>query len=130
MELTQFYMFIHCAHYRFTFVIPPVEAPPISMHSCHPPPSLSHKQATFTSKLTTEVAPLIRSLHHIHCSMRTQFPDLRLIEYDCGKMLLPLIAYEYFRFTQCVGQTSGALNCKFKSIFKNLFDLFQIILHI
>ncbi|TNN03333.1 hypothetical protein fugu_000362 [Takifugu bimaculatus] len=71
---------------RFTFVIPPVEAPPISMHSCHPPPSLSHKEATFTSELTTEVAPLIRSLHHIHCSMRTQFPDLRLIEYDCGKL--------------------------------------------
>lgn len=69
-------------------MIPPVEAPPISMHSCHPPPSLSHKQATFTSKLATEVAPLIRSLHHIHCSMRTQFPDLRLIEYDCGKVLL------------------------------------------
>uniref|UniRef100_H3CXJ7 Snf2-related CREBBP activator protein n=1 Tax=Tetraodon nigroviridis TaxID=99883 RepID=H3CXJ7_TETNG len=71
---------------RFTFVIPPVEAPPISMHCCHPPPSLSHKQATFTSKLTAEVAPLFRSLHHIHCSMRTQFPDLRLIEYDCGKL--------------------------------------------
>ncbi|XP_071318195.1 helicase SRCAP isoform X2 [Trachinotus anak] len=71
---------------RFTFVIPPVEAPPISMHCCHPPPSLSHKQAVFSSLLSTQVAPLTRSLHRIHCNMRTQFPDLRLIQYDCGKL--------------------------------------------
>ncbi|XP_026171860.1 helicase SRCAP isoform X2 [Mastacembelus armatus] len=71
---------------RFTFGIPPVEAPPISMHSCHPPPSLSHKQAVFSSMLSAEVAPRTRSLHRIQCNMRTQFPDLRLIQYDCGKL--------------------------------------------
>ncbi|KAM7381183.1 hypothetical protein PAMA_012161 [Pampus argenteus] len=71
---------------RFTFVIPPVEAPPISMHCCHPPPSLSHKQAVFSSMLATEIAPLTGSLHRIQCYMRTQFPDLRLIQYDCGKL--------------------------------------------
>uniref|UniRef100_A0A665W0M1 Snf2-related CREBBP activator protein n=1 Tax=Echeneis naucrates TaxID=173247 RepID=A0A665W0M1_ECHNA len=71
---------------RFTFVIPPVEAPPISMHCCHPPPSLSHKQTVFSSMLSTQVAPLTRSLHRIQCNMRTQFPDLRLIQYDCGKL--------------------------------------------
>ncbi|XP_028287461.1 helicase SRCAP isoform X2 [Parambassis ranga] len=71
---------------RFTFVIPPVEAPPISMHCCHPPPSLSHRQSIFSSTLSSQVAPLTRSLHRIHCNMRTQFPDLRLIQYDCGKL--------------------------------------------
>ncbi|XP_035000891.2 helicase SRCAP isoform X2 [Hippoglossus stenolepis] len=71
---------------RFTFSIPPVEAPPISMHSCHPPPSLSHKQVVFSSLLSSQVAPLTRSLHRIQCYMRTQFPDLRLIQYDCGKL--------------------------------------------
>ncbi|XP_051794968.1 uncharacterized protein srcap isoform X3 [Acanthochromis polyacanthus] len=71
---------------RFTFVIPPVEAPPISMHCCHPPPSLSHKQAVFSSMLSTQVVPLTGSLHRIQCYMRTQFPDLRLIQYDCGKL--------------------------------------------
>ncbi|KAM4624625.1 uncharacterized protein srcap [Polymixia lowei] len=71
---------------RFTFVIPPVEAPPITMHCCHPPPSLSHKQAIFSSMLSTQLAPLTRSLHRIHCNMRTHFPDLRLIQYDCGKL--------------------------------------------
>ncbi|XP_047234020.1 helicase SRCAP isoform X3 [Girardinichthys multiradiatus] len=71
---------------RFVFAIPPVEAPVISMHCCHPPPSLSHKQAVFSSTLSALVAPLTRSLHRIHCNMRTQFPDLRLIQYDCGKL--------------------------------------------
>ncbi|KAM3859532.1 uncharacterized protein ACN63O_016060 [Diretmus argenteus] len=71
---------------RFTFVIPPVEAPPISMHCCHPPPSLSHKQATFASMLSVQLAPLTSSLHRIQCNTRTHFPDLRLIQYDCGKL--------------------------------------------
>ncbi|XP_077358153.1 uncharacterized protein srcap isoform X2 [Festucalex cinctus] len=71
---------------RFTFAIPPVEAARITMHCCHPPPSLSHKEATFSSALSAHVAPLTRSLHRIQCNMRTQFPDLRLIQYDCGKL--------------------------------------------
>ncbi|CAL8283221.1 unnamed protein product [Merluccius merluccius] len=71
---------------RFTFVIPPVEAAPITMHCCHPPPSLSHKQAIFASALSTQLTPLTRNLHRIQCNMRTHFPDLRLIQYDCGKL--------------------------------------------
>ncbi|XP_059180034.1 helicase SRCAP isoform X2 [Centropristis striata] len=71
---------------RFTFAIPPVEAPQISMHCCHPPPSLSHHQTVFSSLLSSQVTPLTRSLHRIQCNMRTQFPDLRLIQYDCGKL--------------------------------------------
>ncbi|XP_057215055.1 helicase SRCAP isoform X2 [Triplophysa rosa] len=71
---------------RFAFVIPPVEAKPITMHSCHPPPSLRHQQSLFTSSLSSRLSPRTRKLHRIQCSMRTQFPDLRLIQYDCGKL--------------------------------------------
>ncbi|KAK7919410.1 hypothetical protein WMY93_010694 [Mugilogobius chulae] len=71
---------------RFTFVIPSVECPTISMHCCHPPPSQTHKQTVFASMLSAEVAPRIRTLHRIQANMRTQFPDLRLIQYDCGKL--------------------------------------------
>ncbi|XP_030631002.1 helicase SRCAP [Chanos chanos] len=71
---------------RFTFVIPPVEAKPITIHSCHPPPSLSHQQAVFSSMLSSKVTPLTHCLHRIQCNTRTQFPDLRLIQYDCGKL--------------------------------------------
>lgn len=62
-----------------------MEAPLISMHCCHPPPSLSNKQAAFSSMLSSQLTPLTGSLHRIQCYMRTQFPDLRLIQYDCGK---------------------------------------------
>ncbi|KAI5623239.1 helicase SRCAP isoform X2 [Silurus asotus] len=71
---------------RFTFVIPPVEARPITMHCCHPPPSLSYQQALFSSTISANFSPLMHMLHRIHCNMRTHFPDLRLIQYDCGKL--------------------------------------------
>nr|XP_055032950.1 helicase SRCAP isoform X2 [Misgurnus anguillicaudatus] len=71
---------------RFTFVIPPVEAKPITMHSCHPPPSLRLQQTHLSSTLSARLSPLTRKLHRIQCNMRTHFPDLRLIQYDCGKL--------------------------------------------
>ncbi|XP_053368050.1 helicase SRCAP [Clarias gariepinus] len=71
---------------RFTFAIPPVEAKPITMHCCHPPPSFSYQQSRFISRMSALLSPLMHTLHHIHCNMRTHFPDLRLIQYDCGKL--------------------------------------------
>ncbi|XP_058425581.1 helicase SRCAP isoform X2 [Diceros bicornis minor] len=71
---------------RFIFVMPPVEAPPPSLHACHPPPWLAPRQAAFREQLACELWPRARPLHRIVCNMRTQFPDLRLIQYDCGKL--------------------------------------------
>ncbi|XP_032316335.1 helicase SRCAP isoform X3 [Camelus ferus] len=71
---------------RFIFVMPPVEAPPPSLHACHPPPWLAPRQASFQEQLACELWPRARPLHRIVCNMRTQFPDLRLIQYDCGKL--------------------------------------------
>lgn len=69
---------------RFIFAMPPVEAPAITMHTSHPPPSLLLQQAVFKETLRQEVSPHASCLHRIICNMRTQFPDLRLIQYDCG----------------------------------------------
>ncbi|XP_062994412.1 helicase SRCAP isoform X3 [Elgaria multicarinata webbii] len=71
---------------RFIFVMPPVEAPAIAMHTSHPPPSLLLQQAVFKETLRQELSPHASCLHRIICNMRTQFPDLRLIQYDCGKL--------------------------------------------
>lgn len=71
---------------RFIFVMPPVEAPPPSLHACHPPPWMAPHQAAFQEQLACELWPRARPLHRIVCNMRTQFPDLRLIQYDCGKL--------------------------------------------
>lgn len=73
--------------HRFIFVMPPVEAPPPSLHACHPPPWLAPRQAAFQEQLACELWPRARPLHRIVCNMRTQFPDLRLIQYDCGKFI-------------------------------------------
>nr|XP_033800900.1 helicase SRCAP isoform X2 [Geotrypetes seraphini] len=71
---------------RFIFVMPPVEAPAISLHSSHPPPSLLLQKAVFQDTLRRELSPHASCLHRIICNMHTQFPDLRLIQYDCGKL--------------------------------------------
>ncbi|XP_063789100.1 helicase SRCAP [Pseudophryne corroboree] len=71
---------------RFIFAMPPVEAPPISLHTSHPPPSLILQESVFKDTLSRELTPHSRCLHRIISNMRTQFPDLRLIQYDCGKL--------------------------------------------
>uniref|UniRef100_UPI00358EE607 uncharacterized protein isoform X2 n=1 Tax=Myxine glutinosa TaxID=7769 RepID=UPI00358EE607 len=71
---------------RFIFVVPPVEAPPISLHTSHPPPWLVHGERLLRRTLHDEFSLRSAYLHRIRCNMRTQFPDLRLIQYDCGKL--------------------------------------------
>ncbi|XP_041094670.1 helicase SRCAP [Polyodon spathula] len=73
---------------RFIFVIPPVEAPAITMHTSHPPPSLLQQEVAFRERLRAELLPRSACLHRVVCNMRTQFPDLRLIQYDCGELTL------------------------------------------
>ncbi|XP_070583937.1 helicase SRCAP isoform X1 [Erythrolamprus reginae] len=71
---------------RFIFVMPPVAAPAITIHASHPPPTLLLQQSVFKETLRQELSPHAGCLHRIICNMRTQFPDLRLIQYDCGKL--------------------------------------------
>lgn len=68
--------------------MPPVEAPAITMHTSHPPPSFLLQQAVFKETMRQELSPSASYLHRIICNMRTQFPDLRLIQYDCGMCCL------------------------------------------
>ncbi|XP_068100227.1 helicase SRCAP isoform X2 [Hyperolius riggenbachi] len=71
---------------RFIIAMPPVEAPQISLHTSHPPPSMLLQESLFRETLSRELTPRTRCLHRIISNMRTQFPDLRLIQYDCGKL--------------------------------------------
>jgi E1A-binding protein p400 len=54
----------------------------------HPPPSklwgLKRTQAMLQQELSSRSA----LLHPIASAMVTQFPDPRLIQYDCGKLLI------------------------------------------
>ncbi len=56
------------------------------MHTSHPPPSLTQGQRYLEHKLRREAAPKAWGLHPIVSRMNVQFPELRLIQYDCGKL--------------------------------------------
>ena len=55
------------------------------MHSSHPPPSSVVRQRAVDFLLRSELTPRARCLHRVTMSSAVQFPELRLIQYDCGK---------------------------------------------
>jgi len=71
---------------RFVFCVPPVLAPSIQMRIFHPPPTKlwaeQRREMVTRHLLDRPMAPL----HHIINAAITQFPDPRLIQYDCGKL--------------------------------------------
>lgn len=70
---------------RYVFCIPPVVAPSISMRMFHPPPSKLWGEDRTKTLLTKELRSKMSPLHRIMNASVTQFPDPRLIQYDCGK---------------------------------------------
>lgn len=70
----------------FTFVVPSVNAPRIQMHLSHPSPSKRNFEELFENSLHYELVKRSKCLHKIISNMSTQFPELRLIQYDCGKL--------------------------------------------
>lgn len=72
-------------HARFVIWVPPVAAPLPVLHVSHPPPSVLWREQRMLSTLQHEVSPRCALLHPVARSMVTQFPDPRLIQYDCGK---------------------------------------------
>ncbi|KAI8489001.1 hypothetical protein Bbelb_332250 [Branchiostoma belcheri] len=71
---------------RYVFEVPRVSAPPITMHTSHPPPSLVQRRQVLDLALRQEVVPRLRCYHRVERGMLTQFPDPRLVQYDCGKL--------------------------------------------
>ena len=71
---------------RFTFVIPSVNAPKIQIHIPHQSPSERNFNDYFENVLHYELVRKTDCLHKIVSNMANQFPELRLIQYDCGKL--------------------------------------------
>ncbi|XP_066594642.1 helicase domino isoform X2 [Prorops nasuta] len=71
---------------RFVLYVPAVRAPSPKFHVSHPPPhklwNLQHMQM----QLQRDLSPKCSILHPVASAMLTQFPDPRLIQYDCGKL--------------------------------------------
>jgi hypothetical protein len=80
---------------RFIMYIAPVECMEhIQFHVAHPSPSLRSRQVGLIEVLNSEVRTVLKAtdnnkyvhLNRIQTAMAAQFPEKRLIQYDCGKL--------------------------------------------
>ncbi|KAF4529302.1 hypothetical protein B566_EDAN011396, partial [Ephemera danica] len=71
---------------RFVMYVPSVNAPRPRLHASHANPSCVWAERQLEERLTMELAPRAHLLHPVVSAMATQFPDPRLIQYDCGKL--------------------------------------------
>lgn len=71
---------------NFLVFVPHVSAPMIRLHVSHPHPSNLNDEWHRQLIAQKEVSPKLALLHPIISAMNTQFPDPRLIQYDCGKL--------------------------------------------
>ena len=71
---------------RFTFVIPAASAPKVKIHIPHQAPSKRNLDECFENTLHYELVKKTHCLHRVLSNMAVQFPELRLIQYDCGKL--------------------------------------------
>ncbi|XP_049823552.1 helicase domino isoform X3 [Aethina tumida] len=93
---------------RFIFYVPAVRSTEPELQVWHPPPSKYWGQKENLRLIQRVFSKPATPLHHIASAMITQFPDPRLIQYDCGKLqtldkLLRKLKYEGHRvliFTQ------------------------------
>ncbi|KAH8038373.1 hypothetical protein HPB51_001487 [Rhipicephalus microplus] len=70
---------------RFVFAVPKVTAPRIEMRVSHPSPSSINAERVLEERLRDDLGPRCAFLHPVMCNLQTQFPELRLIQYDCGQ---------------------------------------------
>ena len=77
-----------CSVFRFVFAIPPVQCAPLRLHVSHPTPGYIQQERRREHLIHTEVSPLAANYHKISTKMTVQFPELRLIQYDCGMFIM------------------------------------------
>lgn len=71
---------------KFVLFVPPVGAHEPQLVVSHMHPSIKNLNKNREQIICGELAPKTELLHPIASAMCTQFPDPRLIQYDCGKL--------------------------------------------
>ncbi|XP_055839323.1 helicase domino isoform X2 [Episyrphus balteatus] len=71
---------------NFVIFVPPVSSPLPQLHVHHMHPSSINADRIREQCIVNEISPKLSLLHPIISAMNTQFPDPRLIQYDCGKL--------------------------------------------
>uniref|UniRef100_A0A8C3QI26 E1A binding protein p400 n=1 Tax=Cyanoderma ruficeps TaxID=181631 RepID=A0A8C3QI26_9PASS len=71
---------------RALFVLPAAVAAPPCFYVANPPPSYSHRLKLLKHNLRQKAAPHLHQLQQLTTPHLLQFPDLRLVQYDSGKL--------------------------------------------
>ncbi|XP_070494153.1 helicase domino isoform X2 [Chironomus tepperi] len=71
---------------KFVFVVPAVSAKIPTLSVTHMHPSIRNSEQNRNEIICKEISSKTHLLHPIASAMTTQFPDPRLIQYDCGKL--------------------------------------------
>ena len=72
---------------RFIMTVPSVVSPVIDLHVCHPPPLWQHRRRKMEVVLREQLTQPCELLHPVATRRSFQFPETRLIQYDCGEQL-------------------------------------------
>ena len=67
-------------------IVPRVVCPSIQFHASHLPPSKRTKIENLSSELSRQLSDAFDVMQSPISQSRLQFPELRLIQYDCGKL--------------------------------------------
>lgn len=70
---------------RFLLYVPETCSPGVYLRTAHPPPSMVVEELYLRERLTTELVPKMDYLYGLQVNSKVQFPETRLIQYDCGK---------------------------------------------
>jgi hypothetical protein len=72
----------------FVCIIPKARAPPIELHCSHPEPSVQVRATAWQRAVESEVRREARIglLHEVVVRQKLNFPDKRLMQWDCGKL--------------------------------------------
>lgn len=69
---------------RFVLVVPKVITKVAEISISHPNPSTYQRMRTMEETFTTHLSPTATFLHPVATRRCFQFPETRLIQYDCG----------------------------------------------
>jgi len=71
---------------KFVEYNPPVETTPIEIHSFNPPLSVWERQHRKRRQFHLDLSETCQILHNTYIRRKMNFPELRLLQWDCGKL--------------------------------------------
>jgi len=84
-------------HFRFVFVVPKVESCTPQLSVAHPTPWKQHAVERSMKRLCDHLSHQLLPYHSVMQLTQVQFPEARLIEYDCGMLQIAVSQIQSLR---------------------------------